>query len=130
MMAIAFLVPPVAAAPKEDDRTTVRVRQYADPMVDNILAGMRFDDFQRYGRDFDPALKVLGFRTQFFEANRKIKAAYGDYVAREYLGALRRPEGYLVLWKGRFSRTPEQVLIKLELKQENKKYVVTGMWLE
>jgi len=128
MLTIALLVSPLMAV--EKDKTSVDVRKTAEPMLDNILAGMQFDDFQRYVRDFDPALTVLGFRSQFFEANRKIKAAYGDYVSREYLGTLRKGNGYVVLWKGRFSGTSEHILIKLELVQKNKKYGVTGMWLE
>lgn len=128
MLTIALLVSPLMA--EEKDKTAVDVRKTAEPMLDNILAGIQFDDFQRYGRDFDSALIVVGSRSQFFEASRKIKASYGEYVWREYLGTLRKGNGYLVMWKSRFNGTPEHILIKLELAEKDKKYVVTGMWLE
>lgn len=111
-------------------RTAKDIRIVADLLLDNILNGFKQDDYLEYSKDFDPSLKVLGARTKFFNVNRYIKKFLGNYLYREYIGSLQRGNNTLVLWKGVFDKTENDVLIKLVIARKNNRYFVTGLWLQ
>ena len=111
-------------------KTTQEIRDIAEPILDNILDGFKFDDYLRYSKDFDPALKVIGSRTKFFKVNRYIQSSLGNYLAREYMGSLRKGDMIIVLWKGTFDKTRNDVLIKLVVTERNNRYLVSGLWLQ
>jgi len=116
------------AAPKI--KTNSEIRDVAEPILDNILDGFKFDDYLRYSKDFDPALKVIGSRTKFFKVNRYIHNSLGNYMSREYMGNLRKEDMVIVLWKGVFDKTRNDVLIKLVISESNGRFKVTGLWLQ
>ncbi len=107
-----------------------KIKAIADPILDNVLDGFKFDDYRRYSRDFDPALKVVGARTQFYNVSRYMQRALGNYIARDYLGTLRKGDMIIVLWKGTFDKTSDNVLIKLVLSEKKNRYHVAGLWLQ
>ncbi|MFH1093681.1 MAG: hypothetical protein V1739_05965 [Candidatus Omnitrophota bacterium] len=124
---ISFITPAFAA---QRAKTTQEIKAIADPLLDNILDGFKFDKYTTYCRDFDPALKVVGSRTKFFKVSRHIKSSLGNYLYREYMGSLLKGDMILVLWKGKFDNTKSDVLIKLVIKKQGWHYVVTGLWLQ
>lgn len=111
-------------------KTTHEMQAIADPILDNVLEGMKFDNFNQYARDFAPNLKVVGSRTKFFKVNRHIKTTLGSYLYRDFMGSLKKDGSFLVIWKGRFKNTNEDVLIKLVLKKHGFKYLITGLWFQ
>ena len=119
---------PAFAAPKV--KTTKEIKSISEPIMDNILEGFKFDDYQKYSRDFDPSLKLSGARTKFFKVNRYLQTNLGSYLSREYMGSLRRGDMIIVLWKDTFDKTKDDVLIKLVMSGKNNHYLVTGLWLQ
>lgn len=123
----AFIMPVVA---QERAKTSQEIKTIADPILDNILDGFKYDDYLIYSRDFDPTLKVVGSRTKFFKVSRYIQTRLGNYLHRDYMGYLNKGDVIIVLWKGKFDKTKNDVLIKLVLKNERKRYNVAGLWLQ
>jgi len=107
-----------------------RIKVAAEPILDNILKGFEFDDYYTYARDFHPSLKVLGSKTKFFKISRYIQRSLGRCLEKEYLGSLTRGDVIVVLWKGVFDKTKNDVLIKVELSKKSRRYLVTGLWLQ
>ncbi len=124
---VSFVTPAFAVGRA---KTTQEIKTIADPLLDNILDGFKFDKYTQYSRDFDPALKVIGSRTKFFKVSRRIKSTLGSYLYREYMGSLLKGDMIVVLWKGKFDKTKNDVLIKLVIKKQGRRYVVTGLWLQ
>ena len=124
---LSFITPAFAV---ERAKTTQEIQNIADPLLDNILDGFKYDKYTQYSRDFDPALKVIGSRTKFFKVSRYIKSSLGNYLYREYMGSLLKGDMIVVLWKGKFDKTKNDVLIKLVMKKQGWRYVVTGLWLQ
>ena len=127
VIVVSFVTPVFAV---QRAKTTQEIKTIADPLIDNILDGFKFDKYIQYSRDFDPALKVIGSRTKFFKVSRHIKTSLGNYLYREYMGSLLKGEMIVVLWKGKFDKTENDVLIKLVIKKQGRRYVVTGLWLQ
>ena len=111
-------------------KTTQEIKAIADPLLDNILKGFKYDKYTTYVRDFDPALKVIGSRTKFFKVNRHISSSLGNYLYREYMGSLLKGKMIVVLWKAKYDKTKNDVLIKLVIKKHGGRYLVTGLWLQ
>jgi len=115
----------------EDYLSNNQVKAVAEPMLDNIMNGLSFDKYLTYTKDFDPELKVLGARTKFFQVSRYMQNSLGKYLSREYLGSLHKKQGIIVvLWKAVFSKSKDDILIKLIITKNNKKYFVSGVWLQ
>ncbi|MCG2710964.1 MAG: hypothetical protein L6416_01315 [Candidatus Omnitrophica bacterium] len=127
MVIVLFITPAFAG---ERAKTTREIKIIADPLLDNILDGFKFDKYTTYSRDFDPSLKVVGSRTKFFKVSRYIKSSLGNYLFREYMGSLLKGDMIVVLWKGKFDKTKNDVLIKLVIKKQGWRYAVTGLWLQ
>ena len=104
-----------------------RVKQHADPIIDNILQGMANDDYLQYTKDFDQILKTNMSRTQFIKKRIEIYDWIGGYLYREYLGFTNSQGTTVVFWKGTFDKTQDDILISLTLSQEQGKYLVKGL---
>jgi len=127
---ILVLVLALPAFSQQRNKTTQEIKAIADPILDNILEGFKYDNYLRYSRDFDSDLKVLGSRTKFFQANRRMQKTLGSYLSRDYLGSLYKSGMIVALWKAKFDKTNNDVLIKLVLKNKRNRYVVMGLWLQ
>jgi hypothetical protein len=104
------------------------VRKITEPILDNILEGFSENDYQMYCRDFDDTLKEAVSEKKFIDTDSQIEHSIGNCVSREYLGFLNKGRMTVVLWKGRFDKAEDDVLIKLVVSKRNGRYLVTGLW--
>ena len=121
---------PAFARRTEKAREDVVIQRIADPILDNILNGFKKDDYTLYSQDFDPDLKLLGARSKFYEISRQMKSELGNYVSRIYMGSLKKKKMTIVLWKGVFEKSSNDILIKLVLEKKGKQHFVSGLWLQ
>jgi len=54
----------------------------------------------------------------------------GKYKSKEYLGFLNQERYTIVLWKGKFAESNNDILIKLVLSKRQDKTVVVGLWFQ
>lgn len=111
-------------------KTNEEVRAIAEPIVNSILEGFNADDYAKFSKDFDDTMKEALPNEKFLKTNKQMKGETGNYKSREYLGFLNKAQYAVVLWKGKFDKTSEDVLIKLVLSKRGDKYVVAGLWFE
>lgn len=121
---------PAAAAGDVVGQNDQEVQAAAEPLLDNILAGFRESNYQLYARDFDNTLKELITKEKFSQTRKQILDKIGNYKSRIYLGFLTRGKTTQVLWKGRFDRTGEDVLIKLTLSRRGERNLVLGLYFQ
>jgi hypothetical protein len=107
-----------------------QVKQYADPIMDNILQGMANDDYLQYTKDFDQQLKAVMSKQRFIAKRKEIYDWVGGYLYREYLGFTNTQGSTVVFWKGTFDRTEDDILIRLTLTKENGVYSVKGLFYQ
>lgn len=112
------------------DKTDKGVRLIAEPILDSILEGFTTDDYTKYSRDFDDTLKESISEKKFHEVDRQITDSIGNYQTREYLGFLQKGKMTVVLWRGRFDNSDDDVLIKLVVSKRGNRYVVTSLWFQ
>lgn len=111
-------------------KTDKEVQALADSILDNLLAGFNEGNYQKYAKDFDPTLKESLPEKKFEQVRSEILNKIGTYQSRTYLGFLNQNKFTVVLWKGKFSKTTSDVLIKLVTSKRQDKVVVVGLWFQ
>ncbi len=111
-------------------KTNEEIRIIAEPILDSILEGIETEDYAKYSRDFDGTMKEIISKKKFPGVNLQIQNSIGNYQSRKYLGSLIKGQMTVVLWKGRFDRSADDVLIKLVVSKRKNKYLVTGLWFQ
>ena len=107
-----------------------QIKKTAGPILDNILKGMADEDFDAYVRDFDETMQKAVDRDGFRRSLKLTKALFGQYKSRTYLGFYNKGKMTVVLWKGKFDGTDDDVLIKLVLSENGDKIRVGGLWFQ
>ncbi|MDI6852331.1 MAG: DUF3887 domain-containing protein [Deltaproteobacteria bacterium] len=107
-----------------------QVQAVADPILDDLLAGFNEGDYQKYSKDFDQTLKESLPEARFKQVRGEILQKLGKYQSRKYLGFLNQNKFTVVLWKGKFSNSTSDVLIKLVTSKRPDKVVVVGLWFQ
>jgi hypothetical protein len=106
------------------------VQAVADPILDTVLKGFAESDYGLYSQHFDDTLKDVISKKKFLQVRKDILKSIGAYQSRTYLGYLQKGKTTVVLWKGKFAHTPDEVLIKLVLSRRGDKTQVLGLWFQ
>ena len=119
--------PAAAAVIAQNDKD---VQAIAEPILNTLLTGFNDGNYGLYARDFDATLKDAIPEKKFSQVRGDILKKLGKYQSRTYLGSLKQGNFSVVLWKGRFSASDGDVLIKLVLSKRGDKAQVTGLWFQ
>ncbi|MDD5654182.1 MAG: DUF3887 domain-containing protein [Candidatus Omnitrophica bacterium] len=117
----------VAEPVGQDDKT---VQSVSAPILDNILDGMRSNDYAKYSKDCDDTFKESMTEEVFVKATAQLKANLGDCLEKQYLGFLTKGQMTMALWKAKYSQADEDVLIKIVISKRSDRFIVTGLWFE
>jgi hypothetical protein len=124
---VLLAIPAAAEVIGQNDQ---EVKNVAEPMLANLLAGFNEGDYAKYSRDFDETLKEAISEKRFQKVRGDILKNLGKYKSRNYLGYLQKNRTTLVLWKGKFAGSEDDVLIKLVASKRGDKNVVVGLWFQ
>ncbi len=128
LLCLAGLAAPAAAG--FVGSTDAEVKAAAEPLLDNLLSGFNDGDYARYSRDFDATLKEAIPEKKFQDNRRALLQKLGKFQSRQYLGYLNQNQYSVILWKGRFAGTPDDVLIRLVASKRGDRLVVIGLWFQ
>jgi hypothetical protein len=106
------------------------VQAVADPILDGLLKGVKEADYDLYSQYFDDTLKDVISQKKFLQTRNSILKSIGAYQSRSYLGFLQKGKTTVVLWKGRFAKSADDVLIKLVLSRRGDQTKVLGLWFQ
>lgn len=123
----------MAASPATAARigqTDAAVQAVAEPVLDAVLAGFNQGNYQVYSQYFDDTLKEAISPKKFQEVRSHILKSLGAYKSRTYLGFVQKNQTTVVLWKGVFDQTDDDVLIKLVVSRRGERNLVLGLWFQ
>ncbi len=106
------------------------VRAVAEPLVEGLLAGFNRGDYALYSQNFDATLREAIPEKKFQQVRADILKKLGTYTDKKYLGFLTQGAHTIVLWKGAFAGTRDDVLIKLVLSRRPDGVKVVGLWFQ
>ena len=122
VLAVSFL--PVFGFAEVIGNTDEIIENIANPILNNVLDGIKTGNAEKYSKDFKVSMRM------FMQKYDQVQAQIGNWKVYQYLGFLNRETETVVLWKGRFTRTDNDVLIKMAISKENGKYLVVGLWFQ
>ncbi len=106
------------------------VQEIAEPILDGILQGFKDNDYTQYAKNFDDMLKESVPEKRFLAVDQQIEGSMGEFKSREYLGFLNQGQITVILWKGQFEKSENDILIKLVISKRANTFVVTGLWFQ
>ncbi len=107
-----------------------KVKEFADPMTENILLAMNEDDYPRFSQDFDEQMKAVFNEAQYNQTIPAIKAKIGQYVSKEYVSAEYKDGFTVVVYKARFSQEANDIIVTSVFSDTNGKKLLSGFWLD
>jgi len=106
------------------------VQGIATPILNNLLDGIKSNDYAKYSRDFDDTTRESITEEAFTKAVAELKTEIGNYLEKKFMGYLNKGEMTVVVWKAKFDQTKDDIFIRLVLSKRGDKYFVTGLWFE
>lgn len=110
--------------------TDGEIQAIAEPLLDNLLDAFKENDYSKYSRDLDDSLKSIVSEKKFIEADKRTEAIFGNCQLRKYLGFLKKSNMTVVLWKAKFDKVEDDILIKLAMLKKGGRYLITGLWFQ
>ncbi len=114
----------------KEEVDVAQVREYADPITENILLAMNEDNYTKYSEHFDQTMKNAMPEAVFDETNAIIKSKIGDYVSKEFWKVESKDQYTIVYYKAKFTQEPEDVIVKVVFQEIMGEMNVSGLWLD
>ncbi len=127
LMVLLVALPAAAAFIGADND---QVKAVAEPILDNLLTGFNKGNYAQYSKDFDDTLREAIPEKKFQQVRENLLKKIGAFKSKKFLGFLNQQAYTVVLWKGAFAATRDDVLIKLVLAKRQDKVVVVGLWFQ
>lgn len=101
---------------------------YAEPMTDNLLAGLNAGDYSTFARDFNAKMREALRESAFATTRATIVDKIGAYVSREVTRIEQRDGFIVVIYKARFeNEAGVTVRVVFEPASEHR---IAGLWFD
>jgi len=111
-----------------DDPEQIKIR--ATTLIEDIIQGISDGDYALYSRHFSKPMKESQSRENFLELQRSLQKAIGKFQSLQYLGFYSQHGNLITLFKARFSKDKDHVLIRLVMEGYSADSKVTGLWFD
>jgi hypothetical protein len=117
-----------AATVNVDDPEQIKIR--ATTVIEDIIQGISEGDYALYSRHFSKPMKESQTRDNFLELQRNLQKTIGKFQSLQYLGFYAQHGNLITLFKARFSKDKDDVLIRLVIDGYRPDSKVTGLWFD
>lgn len=106
------------------------IKSQATDIVRGIIEGLSEGDYAMFTSHFSDVMKKAQSRESFLQLQKNLQKKLGTVRSVAYIGHYAQYGGTVALFKARFSKEPEDVLVKLVLDRDKSSPMVTGLWLD
>lgn len=103
------------------------ILSYADPIVDNLLAGFNEGDYAKFSQDFDGRMKSALPEAAFTQMRQSIVSKIGLYRSRTVSKVQKQGSGTLVIYNAVFEKE-SGVEVKVVFAKHGEKNLVSGLF--
>jgi hypothetical protein len=126
LIAAWFLVTPALAEKNDPGKIEIQ----ANEIVRGIIKGVGEGDYEKYIEHFSEAMKKASTREAFLQVQGNIRKKLGKIQSLDYLGSYVQEGNVIALFKARFSKEKDDVLIKVVLEKSKSILKVVGLWFD
>ena len=105
------------------------VKAYSDTILENILMAANKDDYATYSKDFSDKMKAALTESNFKQQNKLIKDKIGNYDSKEFVKTQPNGDYTVVIYKGKYSSEPKDVMITITFKNGDEARKVEGLFM-
>ncbi|WP_378953031.1 DUF3887 domain-containing protein [Pelosinus sp. sgz500959] len=106
------------------------VKQYADPITENILIAMNEDNYSRFSQDFDEQMKNGLDEIKYYNTIPGMKNKIGQYISKELVSVEKKDQFVVVTYKAKFSEESGDVIVRSVFSDRNGKNYISGFWMD
>ncbi len=114
----------------KEEIDVAQVREYADPITENILLAMNEKNYTKFSEHFDQTMKNALPEAVFKETNAVIRSKTGDYVSKEFWKVESKDQFMIVYYNAKSTQEPEKVIVKVVFQKIESEMKVSGLWLD
>lgn len=118
--------PPPAEPAAADDKLRKRYTEILGDIVKGIYEG----DYTKFSRNLSEQMRAAQTRQSFLQLQNKVQTNLGKLSSMEYLGYYSQGPYTMVLFKAKFKKEQDDVLITLVSDRDAAEPKVSGLWLD
>jgi hypothetical protein len=111
-----------------DDPEQIKI--HATTLIEDIIQGISDGDYSLYSGHFSKPMKESQTRENFLELQRSLQKTIGKFQSLQYLGFYAQHGNIITLFKARFSKDKDDVVIRLVTEGYAADSKVTGLWFD
>ena len=116
----------VASIPPSNIKGCKDVKQVGLIIIASVIDGLSTKNYELYTRDFTKEAKKSFTQTIFEEASDAVKENLGKFLSDTYLGYYDKGGFSILLWKAKYSKSTDDILLELYLKKCDNTYKVAA----
>lgn len=102
------------------------VEQAGQVMVEGVIKGLDSGNYEMYTRDFTNESKKSFTNEIFQDAYKAFDSNLGKIKTKQYLGSYQKNGYWVLLWKAKYSKVSEDILLELYVKKAESNYKVAA----
>lgn len=107
---------------------------YAGPILDNILDGIKDNDYAEFSRDFSDTMKSSMTQESFNSLADMLQTQLGDFKEKTFASAAattQNNQNYtVVIYKAKYAKMTNDVQITVSFSDSNGTKLVEGLWFK
>jgi len=124
------LVVSVSACTEKPGIDVNQVQTYADPITEDTLIGINENDYAKFSRHFDEAMKNAIPEANFVQLSAALKPIIGDYTSKEFWTVERQEEYTIVKYKAKYTIEPADVIVTVSFHEIEGETYLAGLWFD
>jgi len=116
--------------PAEPARASDKLRQRYTQVLGDIVKGIYEGDYTRFSRNLSEEMRAAQSRQSFLQLQNKVQTNLGKLSSMEYLGYYSQGPYTMVLFKAKFKKDEDDVLITLVSDRAAADPKISGLWLD
>jgi hypothetical protein len=106
------------------------VREISSEILKTIVDALSEGDYSLYESRFSSEVRKAQTMDAFLELQKRLQKKLGKFKSMEYLGFYLQAGSVVTLFKARFTKEKDDVLIKLVLEGNKPTPLATGLWFD
>ncbi|MFZ7133652.1 MAG: DUF3887 domain-containing protein [Eubacteriales bacterium] len=109
-----------------------KVKEFGDPMTENMLQGMNNDDYNTFSKDFGSQMKESIDEAGYNDFKEQIIGIIGEYQSKELVKASYESSNgqkfIVAIYQAKFSNEPEDVAVTVTFSDDPENRTIEGLF--
>ena len=110
--------------------TDDQIKKMATDEITSIMKSIESQNYDQYSKNFSEKMKSTQKPDDFLALCKKMDSSLGKLVSIDFIGYFIQGNDTIALFKAKYSKTGDDVLVRLVLDLNSPKQNVVGLWFD